>query len=180
MLSTNRRRSVTSKTSTFPNSLHRPDKWKLPHSTGDRSRWTNLHLQPGLLFGAAIKSAFTVGTLPAGPLGPSWHTTGLYPQPPSVRSSSVAHPASVDPLPTKSASLALRFNHLSVGWLRLLCKCLCKHSLSVSHSTGPVSGHCVPIEQPLCKEGTAVCVLWSGRLDSCIPVLSNWSLPICI
>lgn len=180
MLSASRCRSFICKPTTFPDSLHRPDKWKLPHSSGDRSGWTNLHLQPGLLSGTASKPAFSVGTLPAGPLKRSWNSAGLYPQPLAVRSPSVAHLASVDPLSTESASLALWSHRLSAGGLCLLRERLCKHRLSVSHSTGPLSGHCVPTEQPQCEEGSAVCVLWSGCLDTCIPVLPNWSLPICI
>lgn len=109
----------------FPDSLHRPDKWKLLHSPGDRSGWTNLHLQPGFLSRPASKSTFSVGTLPAGSLKRRWHSAGLYPQPPAVRSSSVAHLAFVDPLPAESSSLALWFHCLSVGGLCLLRKCLC-------------------------------------------------------
>lgn len=180
MLSATRGRLLTCKATTFPDSLHRPDKWKLPHSTGDRSGWTNLHLQPSFLSGSASKSAFTVGTLPAGPLKRSWHSAGLYPQPPALRSSSTAHLASVDPLSSERSSLALWFHRMSVGGLCLLREHICKHRLSVSHSNGPLSGHCIPIKQPSYEECTAVCVLWSGRLDSCVPVLSNWSLPICI
>lgn len=146
MLSPTRHRSLTCKPTTCPDSLHRPDKWKLPHSTGDRSGWTNVHLQSGFFSGSTSESAFTVGTLPAGPLKRRWPSAGLYPQPPAVRSSSVDHLASVDPLPTESSSLALRSHHLSVGGLCFLCKPLCKHHLPVSHSTRPLSGHCIPIK----------------------------------